>query len=1078
MNRLRSFLSLWLCAAGLVLVMAHGAFAAEPAAPQILTVRTVGTNLVVTVQIPKRGLQAVILESRALPDTGAWVPRAVARSGLSSGKIRFRVPLFLQGQTLRARGQMQEARPKSFYRGKHTFARQGSSFWRPDQGRGEVFSLAANGSLPSMGASTVSATTTRTVVESDIWKISGDTLYFFNQLRGLQVIDISNPDTPALKGTLDLPAVGEQMYLLDPQHVVLLAGDNCSRDGKSQLVIVDVSANAPRTVAMLPIEGWVQESRLVGTALYVASEGYQLLAGTNPDEWQWGTVVTSFDLSNPANPVVRSRLWFAGLGNAITATDRRLFVATLDYAGDGQPVVRVLDSSAPDGTLSELAAIRTAGRVADKFKMNLAGDIFSVISENFGSGSTAVWGTTLETFSLANPGAPAPLGHLQLASGERLFATRFDSNRVYVVTFHRVDPLWVIDLSNPAQPVVAGSVQVPGWSTYIQPLGDRLVTIGMETNRVAVSLFDVHDPAQPVLLGRVPLGENYSWSEANHDEKAFAVLPELGLIMVPYEGNTADGWASRVQLIDLGADSLAARGVIEHRFAPRRAAAHAARVLSLSGRDLLSVDIANRDQPVVISDTELAWPVNRVFVKGDYIIELATGAGWSQDAQAAVRIAPAAQPNTVANRLDLGDLAIVGAALRNDRLFVLQSPNASFGGPFMFVSGGFVPPVDTPTNLVMTVLDVSALPAISILGQTAISSETAAGGTFDAIWPSPDLLVWFSSGFGIWFNPLVGGAPVGMLAAAGAASPPAQVSSSTYPQLSTVNSQPLLANPYWRPWWGGGGARLLALNVRDPAIPQLISTVNVNPTNAWGFSRPFTAQGLIYFSHQQSDYVTISAHARSGQSSMDWRVSEWLDVIDYADPANPTIHPSVSVPGELAGLSEDGAMLVLLGAASPGSAVPVNNREALNACAFDGVAAYLVDSLVLPQTWPRPVLVNHSRTYLGRAAANGATNNTLEAWDLSSKGRFVRLAVASVDQPVPALAIFGDLLAAQDGTAAVSLFDVSTPSALRLCGQGAPAGCLWFDLNRAAGALNSGLWIPLDDYGVTFVPVTALPANH
>ncbi len=89
----------------------------------------------------------------------------------------------------------------------------------------------------------------------------------------------------------------------------------------------------------------------------------------------------------------------------------------------------------------------------------------------------------------------------------------------------------------------------------------------------------------------------------------------------------------------------------------------------------------------------------------------------------------------------------------------------------------------------------------------------------------------------------------------------------------------------------------------------------------------------------------------------------------------------------------------------------------------------------------------------------------------------MRLAVASVDHPVSALANFGDLLAAQDGTAAVSLFDVSPPSALRLCGQGAPAGCLWFDLNRAAGALNSGLWLALDDFGLTFVPATAPPLS-
>ena len=73
---------------------------------------------------------------------------------------------------------------------------------------------------------------------------------------------------------------------------------------------------------------------------------------------------------------------------------------------------------------------------------------------------------------------------------------------------------------------------MPGWSTYIEPLGDRLVTIGVnDTNdwRVAVSLFDVQDAAKPALLGKVPLGVDNSWSEATFDEKAFSVLPDAGL---------------------------------------------------------------------------------------------------------------------------------------------------------------------------------------------------------------------------------------------------------------------------------------------------------------------------------------------------------------------------------------------------------------------------------------------------------------------------------------------------------------------------------------------------------------------
>ena len=86
------------------------------------------------------------------------------------------------------------------------------------------------------------------------------------------------------------------------------------------------------------------------------------------------------------------------------------------------------------------------------------------------------------------------------------------------MTFLRKDPLWIVDLSDPALPQIKGELQVPGWSTYIQPLGNQLVTIGISDSndwRVAVSLFDVKDAAKPSLLSRVPLGQNYSWSEAS-----------------------------------------------------------------------------------------------------------------------------------------------------------------------------------------------------------------------------------------------------------------------------------------------------------------------------------------------------------------------------------------------------------------------------------------------------------------------------------------------------------------------------------------------------------------------------------
>ncbi|MCE9519736.1 MAG: beta-propeller domain-containing protein [Verrucomicrobia bacterium] len=94
--------------------------------------------------------------------------------------------------------------------------------------------------------------------------------------------------------------------------------------------------------------------------------------------------------------------------------------------------------------------------------------------------------TWVETFPLAGNGT-APLAQLHLleADGESLHATRFDGDRLYVVTFRNVDPLFVVDLSDPAAPAVKGHVEIPGWSIYIQPFGDRLLAVGVVQWRLA-----------------------------------------------------------------------------------------------------------------------------------------------------------------------------------------------------------------------------------------------------------------------------------------------------------------------------------------------------------------------------------------------------------------------------------------------------------------------------------------------------------------------------------------------------------------------------------------------------------------
>ena len=186
--------------------------------PVITSIRSQGTNVVVSVQVPA-GIRRVTLESRSRLGAGNWEPRAVTRLDVSGGQVTIRIAKIARLEVLRVRADDREPLPAKFYTGTNSFDGQ------PVSSGGLAGAL--DGAGDARGTAPTPEAPSRDVVESDIWQIRGDTLYFFNQYRGLQIIDISNPDQVAVKGTLPLPATGDQMYLLGSDHVVLLARDGC-----------------------------------------------------------------------------------------------------------------------------------------------------------------------------------------------------------------------------------------------------------------------------------------------------------------------------------------------------------------------------------------------------------------------------------------------------------------------------------------------------------------------------------------------------------------------------------------------------------------------------------------------------------------------------------------------------------------------------------------------------------------------------------------------------------------------------------------------------------------------------------
>ncbi len=130
-----------------------------------------------------------------------------------------------------------------------------------------------------------------------------------------------------------------------------------------------------------------------------------------------------------------------------------------------------------------------------------------------------------------------------LAPGERIYSTRFQGDRAFMVTFVQIDPLFTLDLSNPTEPKAVGELKIPGYSSYLHPIGDdHVLGVGMDgdwdgrLSGVAISLFDVSDFGDPKQQDQLTLDCDDSWSEALWNHHAILVYDDV--VAIPAYGYT------------------------------------------------------------------------------------------------------------------------------------------------------------------------------------------------------------------------------------------------------------------------------------------------------------------------------------------------------------------------------------------------------------------------------------------------------------------------------------------------------------------------------------------------------------
>ena len=543
-------------------------------------------------------------------------------------------------------------------------------------GTGGAATGTSGGTGTAGGTGGSGSSSTRDIQEADIYKVAGNTLYVLNQYRGLQIIDVSDTSHPALLAKVPVVGTPKDLYVEGNIAYVVVSdsfyygwgpymngGGVADGDAAmatpwigSQVWAVDVTTPAqPVVLSKLPVDGEVDESRIVGNVLYVVSNVWGWYEWDWTQDYQTLTYVQSFDLTDPAKLKSVQRIDFPADGWTFHAnvTESRIVLSESgwDYdadAGTDSPITQFtpIDITDPAGAMALGTPFTTEGQVQDRWALDYDAttQLFRAVLQNDWGNS----GGSLQIWREPDVNTATHVGSLALNVAESITAASFDGPRAYIVSAYCTDPLWIIDTSNPAQPVVKGSVQMSGALDFILPRGNQLLALGHDsdgcmawegTGQLAVSLFDVTDPTQPTMLSRVDFGQQYSYLNVSNDDfrKAFQVLDDQGLILVPFQSWDSTNWtyAGGTQLIDLGTNALTLRGFAEHAGSIERAFPVQDKLAALSDRSLQILDATNRDQPTTVASLDLARPVISLAIVNGQAVELS--GDWSLgDTQLAV----------------------------------------------------------------------------------------------------------------------------------------------------------------------------------------------------------------------------------------------------------------------------------------------------------------------------------------------------------------------------------------------------------------------------------------------------------
>jgi len=374
----------------------------------------------------------------------------------------------------------------------------------------------------------------------------------------VQVWDISYRSEPELVRTIDFEGsyltsrkIGSDVYFVMNSYPRVYA------------MPLEGNITADAAESMIPVYRDSSAATPAGEAEFTPACGCVDVSYFEPVQAQRFVTIASISMSDDDAEVTKEVV--VGSGENVYSSMQNLYVAEsvwpsfwrimpLGEASDGgetTPTERTvvhkfgLDS----GSLSYQGNAEVPGHIINQFSMDEHNGYFR-IATTIGRVSRTGEAASANNIYVLDSDLEQSGKIEDIAPGEQIYSARFMGDRGYLVTFKKIDPFFVIDLADPANPRILGKLKIPGYSDYLHPYDENhIIGIGKETveteddgpwggnfawyQGVKIAVFDVTDVSNPVELHRTIIGDRGTDSEALRDHKAFLFDRGRNLLVLP-----------------------------------------------------------------------------------------------------------------------------------------------------------------------------------------------------------------------------------------------------------------------------------------------------------------------------------------------------------------------------------------------------------------------------------------------------------------------------------------------------------------------------------------------------------------